>query len=181
MCSHGGPSTAADRRVNRTRLTAARAGAPFLSVLIILPGLLALFELLATQTELKFLLFPPLASIGYRIFRQPDGLPAHWRSVILAPTIASLGGLGLNSWGGLSATTTAIAVLTGIVIVEVLRADAPPTLAVVLLALFATDLGWTFPVSVLAATTALYLIFQVWRRLTRHRRQRHEPACAYGI
>lgn len=156
-----GRSTPAHRPRSRRR-----PARPFLSVLIILPGMLALFELLATQTELKFLLFPPLASIGYRIFRQPHGLPTHWRSVILAPTLGSLCGLGLNTWGGLNAPTTALAALAGIVIVEALRADAPPTLAVILLALFGTHLDWTFPASVRAATATLYLIFRIWRRLT---------------
>src|SRR5260370_42330785 len=54
--------------------------------------------------------------------------------------------------------------MAGVVIVELLRVHAPPTVAVALLALF-TPPSWIFPVSVLLATTALYGVFLAWRRV----------------
>ncbi|GAA3742107.1 hypothetical protein GCM10022402_22290 [Salinactinospora qingdaonensis] len=139
---------------------AASAGA-----LLILPPFMALTHHLSLHTELKFLLFPPLASLGYRAFRTPWGTATQFRSVVVAPTLGSVCGLALNTWIGLNAPAIAFAVIAGILLVDVLRADAPPTLAVSVLVLLATDPGWAFPLSVLAATSGLYLIFLVWRRL----------------
>ncbi|GAA5119365.1 HPP family protein [Haloechinothrix salitolerans] len=133
--------------------------------LLILPALLGVLELLSVHTQLKFLLIPPLASIGYRIFRAPHAAATRARSVILAPTLGSLCGLLLSTWSGLTTLSTALAVAAGILIVEAVAADAPPTLAITLLALFGTDPDWTYPLSVLVATTSLYVVFLGWRWL----------------
>src|SRR6266403_1035735 len=119
-----------------------RGGAPaaqrasLAAVLVVLPGMLALLEFASSRTDLKLLLFPPLAAIGYQVLRTPHSPLAHLRSVVLAPTLASVIGTGLAAAGGLQVWTTAAATLAGVVIVEVLRAHAPPTVAVALLALF---------------------------------------------
>ena len=73
-------------------------------MLTVLPGLLVLLQYASSRADLKLLLFPPLAAIGY----------------------------------------------------QVLRAHAPPTLSVVLLALFLRAPGWIFPLSVFAAAWVLY-------------------------
>jgi hypothetical protein len=52
-----------------------------------------------------------------------------------------------------------------VVIVELLRAHAPPTVAVALLPLFTRPPSWIFPVSVLLATMALYGVLLAWRRV----------------
>jgi len=135
------------------------------AVLVVLPGILALLQFASSRTELKLLLFPPLAAIGYQILRSPHSPLAHLRSVVLAPTLASVFGIGLATAGGLQVWTTAAATVAGVVIVELLRAHAPPTLAVALLALFTRTPSWIYPVSVLLATTALYGVFLVWRHL----------------
>jgi CBS-domain-containing membrane protein len=126
--------------------------------------MLALLEFASSRTDLKMLLFPPVAAIGYQILRTPRSPLAHLRSVVLAPTLASLVGTGLAAAGGLQVWTTVAATLAGVVIVELLRVHAPPTVAVALLALF-TPPSWIFPVSVLLATTALYGVFLAWRRV----------------
>jgi CBS-domain-containing membrane protein len=127
--------------------------------------MLALLELASSRTDLKMLLFPPLAAIGYQVLRTPHSPLAHLRSVVLAPTLASAIGTGLAAAGGLQVWTTAAATLAGVVIVELLRAHAPPTVAVALLPLFTRPPSWIFPVSVLLATTALYGVFLGWRRV----------------
>jgi RsiW-degrading membrane proteinase PrsW (M82 family) len=132
------------------------------SVIVILPSMLVVLQVLATRTDLKFLLFPPLAALGYRMFRQPYSNATYWRSVVAAPALGSALGFALSSAGGLTAWTTAVAALGGIAIIEGLRAEAPPTLAIILLALF-VHVTWRFPVSVLASTVCLSLIFRAWR------------------
>lgn len=135
--------------------------------LLVLSALTAALQHLSVHTELRFLLFPPLASLGYRAFRNPHSEAARVRSMVLAPTLGSVCGLALHTWLGLTALAAALAVAAGIAAVEALRADAPPTLAVAVLALFTTDPGWAFPLSVLTATSSLHLIFLAWLRLLR--------------
>src|SRR5437588_967320 len=151
--------------------TAGRRSAPaaqrasLAAVLVVLPGMLALLEFASSRTDLKMLLFPPVAAIGYQVLRTPHSPLAHLRSVVLAPTLASVIGTGLAAAGGLQVWTTAAATLAGVVIVEVLRAHDPPTVAVALLALFTRPPSWIFPVSVLLATTALYGVLLLWRQV----------------
>jgi hypothetical protein len=146
-------------------------------VVIILPTMLVVLQVFESRTQLKFLLFPPLAAIGYRMFREPDTQAAKWNSVIAAPVLGSLFGYALSQAGGLSGWTTAVAALGGILVIEVIQADAPPTLAVILLALFAHP-TWRFPVSVLTSTVALYVMFTLWHRSID--RLIGEPICQHG-
>ncbi len=81
------------------------------AVLVVLPGMLALLEFASSRTDLKMLLFPPVAAIGYQILRTPRSPLAHLRSVVLAPTLASLVGTGLAAAGGLQVWTTVAATL----------------------------------------------------------------------
>lgn len=149
------PASASGRRARTERRIC------LASVVVVLPALLVALQAFGTRTQLKFLLFPPLAAIGYRLFRYPRSRAAQLRSVLVAPSLGSGLGLVLSRAGGLTSWTTAAAVVGGIAIIETLRAEAPPTLAIVLLALFAHP-TWVFPASVVASTIALYTIFQVW-------------------
>ncbi len=136
-----------------------------IAVAVVLPGILVALQYASSRTDLKLLLFPPLAAIGYHILREPHSPMAHLRSVVLAPTLASACGVALTLAGGLQAWTVAAATLAAVVIVESLRAHAPPALAVALLALFGRESGWTYPVSVLLSTSVLYVVWLVWRRI----------------
>jgi CBS-domain-containing membrane protein len=147
------------------RAAPAAQRASLAAVLVVLPGMLALLEFASSRTDLKMLLFPPLAAIGYQVLRTPHSPLAHLRSVVLAPTLASVIGTGLAAAGGLQVWTTAAATLAGVVIVELLRAHAPPALAVALLPLFSRTPSWIYPVSVVLATTALYGLFLAWRHV----------------
>jgi hypothetical protein len=135
------------------------------AVLVVLPGMIAFMQFASSRTDLKLLLFPPLAAIGYTVLRTPHSPLAHLRSVVLAPTLASVFGTGLAAGGGLQVWTAAAATLVGVVIVELLQAHAPPTVAVAILPLFSSTPSWIYPVSVLVATTALYGVFLVWRHV----------------
>lgn len=137
------------------------------SVVVLLPAILVLVEEAAARTDVKVLLFPPLAAIGYRVFRHPGSAATGWRSVVLGPVVGSLCGLGLDAASGLRAWTVALAVLAGIAIIEVLRADAPPPLAIILLALFVGRPDWRYPLAVLAATALVFATFRAWRWGTR--------------
>jgi hypothetical protein len=46
-----------------------RSPGTLVGTLVILPGLLAALTLLPLHTQLKFLLFPPLAALRYRVLR----------------------------------------------------------------------------------------------------------------
>jgi CBS-domain-containing membrane protein len=127
--------------------------------------MIAFLEFASSRTDLKLLLSPPLAAIGYTLLRTPHSPLAHLRSVVLAPTLASVVGTGLAAAGGLQVWTAAAATLAGVVVVELLRAHAPPTVALALLPLFSSTPSWIYPVSVLVATTALYGVFLAWRQV----------------
>lgn len=134
------------------------------SVLTVLPGLLVLLQFASSRTDLKLLLFPPLAAIGYQVLRAPDSRLANVRGIVVGPVLGAVCGTALSQAGGLQVWTTAAAVLGGVVIVEVLRAHAPPILAIVLLPLFFGVPGWIYPPSVFAATLVLYGVLLIWRR-----------------
>lgn len=137
------------------------------TVVVLLPAILVAVEMIAARTDVKVLLFPPLAAIGYRVFREPGPGSARLRSVVLGPVLGSLCGWGLATVGGLRAWTVAVAVLAGISIIEVLHADAPPILAIVLLALLVGKPDWLYPVAVLVATSVVYATYHAWLRATR--------------
>ena len=137
------------------------------TVVVVLPAILVVIEITSARTDVKLLLFPPLAAIGYRVFRQPETDAARLRSVVVGPVLGSFCGWGLAVAGGLQAWTVAVAVLAGIFIVEVLDADAPPILAIVLLALFVGRPDWHYPPAVLAATSLVYIVYRLWLVATR--------------
>src|SRR5258708_7301569 len=137
-----------------------RGGAPaaqtasLAAVLVVLPGMLALLQFASSRTDLKMLLFPPLAAIGYQVLRSPHNPLAHLRSVVLAPTLASLFGTGLAR----------AATLRGGALRARRRATAPPPVAVAPPPLFSAPRSWIYPPSVLLGTTALSGVSRAWRR-----------------
>lgn len=135
--------------------------------MLLLPAILVVIEVTSVRSDVKVLLFPPLAAIGYRMFREAGTDAARLRSVVLGPVVGSLCGWGLAAAGGMQAWTVAVAVIAGILVVEVLRADAPPVLAIVLLALFVGRPDWRYPLAVLVATAFVYLIYRAWLWVTR--------------
>lgn len=137
------------------------------SVVVILPAMLVAVEVASIRTDVKVLLFPPLAAIGYRIFRRPESDATRPRSVVLGPVLGSLIGWGLAAAGGLQPWTVAVAVLAGVLVIEVLSAHAPPILAITLLALFVGQPGGRYPLAVLASTSLLYGTFRAWLWATR--------------
>lgn len=146
------------------------------SVVLLLPAILVVVEVTSVRSDVKVLLFPPLAAIGYRVFREAGTDAARLRSVVLGPVVGSLCGWGLAAAGGMQAWTVAVAVLAGILVVEILRADAPPVLAIVLLALFVGRPDWRYPLAVLVATAFVYLIYRAWLWATRSLAMRTDEA-----
>jgi CBS-domain-containing membrane protein len=134
------------------------------AALIAVPLALASIELLAQRAELRFLLFPSLASIAYLLFTRPLGPHATWRGAVIAPSIgAGIGALGMLVFrpGFLGVLVIAFAAM---IAMRLLRVDTAPVLAVALLPLLFDARGFQYPVSILLATAALFVLFKAWRR-----------------
>lgn len=103
--------------------------------LIAVPLALAAIEVLAQQAQLRFLLFPSLASIAYLLFTRPVGPHATWRGAVVAPTVgAGIGTLGALAFRPGFLGVLAVAFVT-MLSMRLLRVTTPPVLAVAILPL----------------------------------------------
>jgi L-lactate dehydrogenase len=131
---------------------------------VVVPVVLGLIEMVAIQTELRLLLFPSLASFAYLLFTRPVGSHATWRGAVVGPTVgASIGSLGSSLFepGFLGVLVVAFVAM---VAMRLMHVTSAPVLAVAILPLVFRVHGFEFPISILLATTALFLVFLVWRR-----------------
>lgn len=131
---------------------------------VMVPVVLGLIEVVAVQTELRLLLFPSLASFAYLLFTRPVGSHATWRGAVVGPTVgASIGSVGtaLFEPGFLGVLVVAFVAM---VAMRLMHVTSAPVLAVAILPLVFQVHGFEFPISILLATTALFLVFLVWRR-----------------
>ena len=131
---------------------------------VVVPVVLGLIEVVAIQTELRLLLFPSLASFAYLLFTRPVGSHATWRGAVVGPTVgASIGSLGtaLFEPGFLGVRVVAFVAR---VAMRLMHVTSAPVLAVAILPLVFQVHGFEFPLSILLATAALFLVFLAWRR-----------------
>jgi hypothetical protein len=76
-----------------------------MAAFVAVPLALGLIEFFAEDEHLRFLLFPSVGAIAYKLFTTPVGSHATWRGGVIAPTVgAAIGTLGptrshLDSWG----------------------------------------------------------------------------------
>jgi hypothetical protein len=120
----------------------------------------------ATGSGLRFILFPPLIVIAYEMFAHPTSCP--WAGKPLAlPTACFLtstaGWLAVSLFGS-GGIAAACGMVSGIIVLRVLRISMPPALAVGLLPLIIDSPGMKYPASVSIGTGALTLAFLLYRR-----------------
>lgn len=125
---------------------------------------------LAVNSGWRFLLFPPLAVIGFEMFAHAAICPWAKRPLRLplACTLsAAVGALAVHALGA-GAPAAAIACVFGVLILNVLDLHAPPALAVGLLPFVMPTVDVRFPAAVGLGTAALTGSFIAWRRFGRH-------------
>jgi HPP family len=119
----------------------------------------------ATGSGLRFILFPPLIVIAYEMFAHPTSCP--WAGKPLALPIAcfltSTAGWFAVSLFGSGGIAAACGMVSGIVVLRVLRIHMPPALAVGLLPLIIDCPSVKYPISVTIGTGALTLAFLLYR------------------
>ena len=131
---------------------------------VVVPLVLALIEVVAIQMELRLLLFPSLASFAYLLFTRPVGSHATWRGAVVGPSVgAAIGSLGSVVFqpGFLGVLVIAFVTMLAMRAMHVTNA---PVLAVAILPLVFQVGGFEFPISIFLGTTALFLLFLMWRR-----------------
>jgi hypothetical protein len=131
------------------------------ATLVAVPLALAVIELLAEEAQLRFLLFPSLASIAYLLFTQPVGPHATWRGAVVAPTFgAAIGSLGALAPGFFAVLVVAFVTMLSM---RLLRVTTPPVLAVAILPLAFGARGFEYPASIFLATAVLFALFKGWQ------------------
>lgn len=151
-------------RRRRAKAYARRLWRGWNAALVAVPLALAFIEVIGQRAELRFLLYPPLASIAYLLFTRPVGPHATWLGAVIAPSIgAVIGILGTLIFepGFLGVLIVAFAAMLAM---RFLKVDTAPVLAVALLPLMFGVKGIGYPVSILIITTGLFLLFKGWNR-----------------
>jgi HPP family len=119
----------------------------------------------ATSSGLRFILFPPLIVIAYEMFAHPTSCP--WAGKPLALPVAcfltSTAGWLAVSLLGSGGIAAACGMVSGIIVLRVLRIHMPPALAVGLLPLIIDCPSVKYPISVTIGTGALTLAFLLYR------------------
>lgn len=133
--------------------------------LLILPLFLGVVAVAASETHLRFLLFPPLAAIGLALFRDPYSQRTAFRSVVMGPVAGALIGVAALRWMPVGPVRIALVTAIGIGALSLLRAELTPALAVSLLSLLVGAEGMSFVISIALSSCALWLLFLLWRRL----------------
>jgi hypothetical protein len=128
---------------------------------------LTLAIICAQMTGWRFLLFPPLAVIGFEMFAHPRICPWAERPLILplACTLSATGGVIALSLLGAGPLAAAASMACGIVILKLFDLHVPPALAVGLLPFIIEDPSPWFPVAVGVGTLLLTVSFLLWRKV----------------
>ena len=132
----------------------------------VVPLVLGAIEWFAEDEHLRFLLFPSVGAIAYKLFTDPFGPHASWRGAVIAPTMgAAIGTLGANAFAPGFVGVALVSVLT-MAIMRLLDVTVPSVVALAILPLvFSPELVtlW-YPPAVLLATVMLFLMFLGMRR-----------------
>jgi HPP family len=119
----------------------------------------------AAGSGLRFILFPPLIVMAYEMFAHPTTCP--WAGKPLALPVAcfltsSAGWLAVSLLGS-GGIAAACGMVSGIIVLRVLRIHMPPALAVGLLPLIINCPSVKYPISVTIGTGALTFAFLLYR------------------
>ena len=132
--------------------------------------------LAATLSGWRFLLFPPLAVIGFEMLAHPAVCP--WAKSPLALPVActasAAAGLVAVSVLGGGVVAAAFTMALGALVLLALRVHIPPALAVGLLPFVIEHPSYRFIIAVAVGASLMTAAFVVWRRL----RERYAGACA---
>jgi HPP family len=117
------------------------------------------------STGLRFILFPPLAVIGFEMFGHTEscawaGQPFRLPIVCL---LTAAGGLAFHHLLGVNWMTAALSMAWGMTMLQLFRVHVPPALAVALLPMVMDAPTWRYPCSVGVGTLALTLWFWMCR------------------
>jgi hypothetical protein len=134
-----------------------------------LPALLALVAVGVFCVELsgmRFILFPPLVTIGFEMFGHPARCPWARRPALMPIEcfLTAAGGLFFYKIFGVSALSASCSMIWGILVLRALDLYVPPALAVALLPLVMDKPTIVYPLSVAAGTfllTGWYLLFRL--------------------
>jgi hypothetical protein len=133
---------------------------------VAVPLALGAIELFAKEEHLRFLLFPSVGAIAYKLFTTPGGSHATWRGAVIAPTVgAAIGTLGANTFAPGFVGVVLVSAIT-MVIMRLLGVTVPSVVALAILPLvFSPELvTFWYPPAVHLATVILFLMFLGWRR-----------------
>jgi CBS-domain-containing membrane protein len=131
--------------------------------LLLLPLFLGAVAVVGATTHLRFLLFPPLAAIGFAIFLEPYSPRTSLRSVVIGPVAGALLGVAALTGAPAGALRVVIVTALGIVALSLLRAELTPALAVALLTLLVGESGALYIISIALSSLVLWAFFLVWR------------------
>lgn len=136
-----------------------------LSALVILPPFLALVDALVATTQLRYLLYPSLAAIGYDLFiRDPTAWATSVRNAVVGPTAAAALAMGVMAVLPPTPLRVLVVVVLAIALMRLLDIELAATLSVALLTLLAGSETIGYLLSVAASSLALTLVFRAWRR-----------------
>ena len=128
--------------------------APYFAFLI---AAIALVKL----TGLRFILFPPLAVIGFEMLGHVESYA--WASrpfrLPIVCLLSAAGGLLLHHLLGVTWITAALSMAWGMAVLQIFRVHVPPALAVALLPMVMDKPTAWYPCSVMVGTSALTLWF----------------------
>lgn len=139
-----------------------------ISSFVAVPLLMAI--LTATQHRLQdratnFLVLPPFAVIIYLIFQYPYGDWANLRSIVVLPCLGAVVGQLSFRFFGLTPLGIAIDSLCVLALQSILKARMPPALALSVLAMLLHVQSFTYTLGVAEASTAIAIVFFLWRRV----------------
>ena len=115
-------------------------------------------------TGLRFILFPPLAVIGFEMFGHVESCAWADRPFRLPIVclLAAAGGFLLHHVLGVTWITAALSMAWGMAVLQIFRVHVPPALAVALLPMVMDKPTAWYPCSVVVGTLALTLWFWLW-------------------
>jgi hypothetical protein len=119
----------------------------------------------ASQTQIRFLLFPPLIVIAYEMFAHASVCPWAHRPLILplACGLAAGAGVVIVGWLGTGPIAAGLAVFYATVVLRGLDIHVPPTIAVSLLPFVIPKPDYHYAIAVALGTALLIIIYSLWR------------------
>jgi len=139
---------------------------------------LAMAVAIVKLTGLRFILFPPLAVIGFEMFGHVESCAWADRPLRLpiACFLAASGGLFFHHMLGVNWATAALSMAWGMAVLQVFRVHVPPALAVALLPMVMDAPTLWYPGSVGLGTLTLTLWFWCCRSRLEPRQKSHRKA-----